>query len=578
MQIEFHQAIWFFWLIPLLVLFFLLFEKRRRHILFGIYPRQLLVKRLPSYSSVSHLVRFCLFILALICFGMALLKPYTDYEIREVKRKGVDIYLLVDLSESMLSQDIKPSRLERAKREIRDFLHMLKGDRVGLIGFAGDSYVFVPLTSDDNALGLFVDELSTDAIPIPGTDIKGAIDKAVDAFKKQTQTTSKSIILITDGEDSVGLNDAVLEDIKTLGVKLYVIGIGTTEGAPIPLEAGGYKLDEDGKVVLSKLNETAMQNLALSTGGGYVRSVSGDLDLEQIYFHGIKKSLKDEDLGTHQKKLPVYVFQIFILFGFIFLVMEILTTGKKGFWRSFLKMRSRKQNVLSILIMLFFIFSSPEAKAMNPFAFESANQDHEKSDFGVALQKYQKLLKNDSENPDLNYNLGNTYFKMKHFEEAQNAYKKALNSKDATVREKALYNLGNTFFRQKDLQSAIEYYDKVLQIDPKDKKAQLNKEYVQKLLEQKQQDQQQQNQQQQDQQQQDQQQQDQQQQDQQQQDQQKQDQQKDQQQDQQKDQKLEFDDSPDKWLNSLKDDPSGALKFMIKQGMQHHPKHFEKSW
>lgn len=579
MYIENYQAIWFFWLIPALVVAFVIFDRRRGRILAQIYSRSNLSEKLPHFNARASLTRFTLFLLALICFFMAFLKPYSDFEMREVKRRGMDVFMMVDLSDSMLAQDIQPSRLLRARHEISDFLKLLEGDRVGLIGFAGDSFVFVPLTSDYNTLSLFVDELSTDAIPVQGTDIKGAIEKAVGSFKSQTQNSSKAMILITDGEDSVGLESSTIGDIKNLGIKVFVLGVGTDAGAPIPLPNGGYKQDKSGKVILSKLNEAAMKDLAMATGGGYVRSVSGDLDLEEIYFQGIKKLVEQDGQETLNKKLPVYQFQIFIILGLLFLVLEILVTHKKRFWRG-------------LFVLLVFISAFPgTGHALNPFSFEGTNKKYEQGNYTASLQEYSKLLKKNPDNPELNYNLGNTFYRLGQYDEAVDAYKKALNSHDENIRKQSLYNSGNSLFRKNDLKGAIEYYDKALQIDKDYKEAELNKAFAAKMQEQQKQQQEQ------EQQEKDQQEKDQAAQQNQQNEQNEQSQEKNQQEQEQENKneqseqnqqdenqqssqnnKLEFDENPGKWLDSIEDKPGDALRYMIRQDLKENQKKLEKDW
>ena len=484
MQFESYTAIWFFWIIPLLLVLFLIFEKKRKGVLHRFYPANLLRTRLPQYSWVSYVVRFICLAVAILFLGIALLKPYSDYEIREVKRKGVDLYFLVDVSRSMLAQDVKPSRMDRAKREIVDFVKQLRGDRVGLIGFAGESFVFVPLTADYKAFDLFINELNPELFPVQGTDIKGAIEKSVKSFK--SNNASRAIILITDGEDTVGLDNKIIADIKKLNIKVYVIGIGSSDGAPIPLPEAGYVKDEDGKVVLSRLNEAAMKELAITSGGGYVRSVSCDLDLEQIYYQGIKKSFEDVELASTQKKLPVYEFQLPILLAILLLFLEILITNKKRFWRGlFIQKSNTKSTVIVFFLLVNFslLLLSPQVSAMNPFSFESANKDFDAAEFDKSLTKYLDLLENNPEDPELNYNLGANYYRLEKYSEAEESYKKALNVKDPELRQKVLYNLGNTKFKQGDLEGAVEYYEKALKTKEDYAEAKLNYEFVKKQLE-----------------------------------------------------------------------------------------------
>lgn len=481
MQIESHQSIWFFWLLPVIVAFFIFFQRRRSSLVSRFMPLQSVSERVPQYAFMAPYLRILFFLITVFFMLVALLKPYSGVEMREIKRKGVDLYLLVDLSESMLAEDIKPSRLVRARMEIQDFMAKAKGDRVGLIGFAGDSFVFVPLTTDREALGLFINELSTDDIPLQGTDIKGAIEKAVASFKTQSQASSKAIILMTDGEDSIGLDDSVLDDIQKLGIKVFVIGIGTAEGAPIPQRNGGYKNDDQGQMVLTRLNETALQELAVATGGGYVRSISSDLDLEEIYQRGIKKNFANVDFSSEQKKVPHYRFQFFLFLALIFLVLEMLTTNRKKYWR--LLFRFKKPVGVAFVILGIFLLGSQPSLAKNPYSFEKGNAWYQKGDYPSALRQYEDLAKSHPNDAEVSYNLGNTYYQLQQYDKARTEFKKSLNAEDEEIRKQALYNLGNTEFRAKDYQAALDDYDKALKIDPHYTKAKLNYDFVKKMLE-----------------------------------------------------------------------------------------------
>lgn len=341
MQFEYEKYIWFFWIVLLVILLSLYFYNKRKHILSRFIAKNLFKERLQNFSVLGSFLQYLFFILALISLSLALLKPYHGFEMREIKRQGVELYFLVDLSPSMQAQDIKPSRLMRAKFEIQDFLKILTGDKIGLIGFSGEAFVLVPLTTDYSTFSLLLNDLDTDLIPLTGTDIKGAITKASASFKQHDSSVAKAIVLITDGEDSVGLDAKIIEEIKNFNINVFVLSIGTEEGAPIPLKQGGHKTDANNKIILSKLNEAALQNLALKTGGVYVRSVSGDLDLETLYKKGIKKSLGITEFAETQKKLPHYRFSFFLWLGFLLMVLEILTTRKSRFWLNVLKFKKR---------------------------------------------------------------------------------------------------------------------------------------------------------------------------------------------------------------------------------------------
>ncbi len=264
-----------------------------------------------------------LMILSVTFMALALTQPQWGYEWEDLKQEGVDIIIAIDVSNSMLAGDIKPNRLERAKRKISDLLQMIDGDRIGLVAFAGTSFLQCPLTLDYSAAEIFLDAIDTDLIPVQGTAIGHAIRTATRAFS-QTEKKSKALILITDGEDHEGQAMSAAKEAGKQGIIIFTIGIGQEMGAPMPsLKSGkGFKRDKSGEVVVSRLNETILQKMALETGGSYVRSVTGDMDLNKIYRTDIKEKVDKKELKTSRKKLWQSRFQWFILLALLCLSLE----------------------------------------------------------------------------------------------------------------------------------------------------------------------------------------------------------------------------------------------------------------
>ncbi|MBI3179407.1 MAG: VWA domain-containing protein [Deltaproteobacteria bacterium] len=249
----------------------------------------------------------------------------------EVQRRGVDLVVALDVSDSMLVEDVesggKLTRLARAKREITDLLRMLEGDRVALVAFAGVAFTECPLTLDYGAAALFLDSLDTSLIPVKGTALGDAIRESMRAFKGGGN--SRAVLLITDGEDLTGEALAAAEEAKAQGVRIFTIGMGRDEGAPIPLPDGGFRRDSRGEIILSKLDEPTLQKIALTTGGRYVRSVTGDVDLESIYRQGVKATLEDQDLGARRRQRWEDRFQWLIGAALLALALEPLLPERR---------------------------------------------------------------------------------------------------------------------------------------------------------------------------------------------------------------------------------------------------------
>lgn len=290
------ECFYLFWLVPLLALF-LWWASRRRVRLLERFGRLHLISGLasPAIAGISF-VRRMMVLAAVVFLIFAAARPQYGKKPVILKREGRDIVFLLDTSLSMLAEDIKPSRLTRARFEITSLLDRLEGDRVALVPFAGDANVLCPLTTDYNALGLFLGGVDTDIISLPGTNISRALKVGAEVFDRK-QAKYKVMVLITDGEELEGDALEVARSLKEQGIRLYAIGIGTTEGVPIPLrvEGGGteHKRDAGNQVVISRLGETLLMELARTGGGEYYRAGKEAIELERI-FEDIKKLEKRE--------------------------------------------------------------------------------------------------------------------------------------------------------------------------------------------------------------------------------------------------------------------------------------------
>jgi Ca-activated chloride channel family protein len=248
-----------------------------------------------------------------------------------VRARGVDVVVALDVSDSMLARDVESdaglTRLERAKREILDLLARLDGDRIGLTVFAGEAVLQLPLTLDYEAAALFVREVEPELVSTKGTAIAAAIDTSVRAFEAG-QAQGRAVILITDGEDTEGDVTASADKAREAGVRVFCIGVGRTEGAPIPLPSGGFRRDAKGEMVLSRLDESGLSAIARATGGDVVRSTSGDYDLERIYTAGIKAKVAARELGTQRRVHGKDRFRPLVSFAVVGLMLDALLRAR----------------------------------------------------------------------------------------------------------------------------------------------------------------------------------------------------------------------------------------------------------
>ncbi len=319
------------WLIPLLVLFYVLVFKWKQNALKKFGNLDLIKKLTLSISRKRQIVKISLIILAVLFMILSLAKPQIGTKLEEVKREGVDILVAIDVSLSMKAEDIKPSRLEKAKHMVSNIIDLLQGDRVGLIAFAGVPFVQCPLTLDYGAAKMFLDIMDSDLLPTPGTAIGAAITKAMETFE-QRERKHKVLILITDGEDHEGEPLKAAEIAEKEGVVIYTVGIGSVKGVPIPLynEAGrnvGFKKDRENQVVTSKLDEVTLEKIAMQTGGKYYRATGGESELHKIYDEISK--MEKKELASMKFSQYEDRFQYFLIFSIFFLIAEVFISERR---------------------------------------------------------------------------------------------------------------------------------------------------------------------------------------------------------------------------------------------------------
>lgn len=313
----------FLWLVPITALLFIVYSRQRTRAMERFAEPELLDRLTGDIRRGRRIIRSAFLLATLGLMLLALAGPRWGSHYQEVSQKGVDIMIVLDVSSSMLVSDVKPDRLERARREISDFIQVVQGDRVGLVAFSGAAFIQCPLTLDYGALSMFLNALRPDLIPVPGTDLGAAIERAISSFDKKSET-DRVILLITDGEDNENKGLQAAREAAKRGIKIFVFGIGDPSGGPVPAGEGkgGFKKDKDGNLILSKLDEEGLSEIASITGGSYIRSVAGDLDLDLLYFEGIRSRTEAATLKSGKIKVYEERFAIFVIAAFLFLLLE----------------------------------------------------------------------------------------------------------------------------------------------------------------------------------------------------------------------------------------------------------------
>ena len=328
-----NPQVWYLlWLLPLIAAGLHWFYLRRCKMIARFVQEHLLEEVAQGFSKKHYRLKAFFVMAAFILMLAALSRPQWGFSLRPVKRHGLDMMVVIDVSKSMLTQDVKPSRLERTKLAIKDLVMKLNGsDHIGLIAFAGDAMVICPLTYDYNGFLLSLDDLSVDSIPRGGTNISQAIEESVKAYQGMVDL-DKAVILVTDGEEQEGDALQAARKARQKDVRIFTVGIGTREGDLIQASnADGqteFLKDSQGNVVKSHLNENLLQQIAYITHGAYVRSGGASFGLDYLYDQQLSK-LKKHDSEEKMAKLYDERFQWPLTLAFVFLLAEAIFLNRK---------------------------------------------------------------------------------------------------------------------------------------------------------------------------------------------------------------------------------------------------------
>ncbi len=314
--------------VPALVAFLVWAYRRRQHALATFVAAALLPAVAPDLDPRRRFIRWGMLVAAAGCLTIALGGPMWGFQWHEVKREGIDLMVAIDTSRSMLASDVKPSRLGRAKLAVQDVLAELHGDRVGLIAFAGTAFVQCPLTLDYGVFAQSLDAIDVGIIPKGGTSLSAAIDSALEAFQGR-QGSNQALLLITDGEDHEGNVKEAAQRASERGLKLFTVGIGTTEGELLPGESGGFFKDGTGQVVKSRLDEETLRQIASDTGGAYLHASGPSLGLAELYRVHIATLEKRELASTLERRFE-HRYQIPLAVALALLVIEPLLGERRA--------------------------------------------------------------------------------------------------------------------------------------------------------------------------------------------------------------------------------------------------------
>jgi len=308
--------------VPALAVFYGWAFRRRQRDLEAFVAAGLWAAVAPDLDPRRRVVRACCVVLAAFCLALALGGPLWGFRWQEVRRQGLDLIVAIDTSRSMLATDVKPNRLARAKLAVQDLLAQLHGDRIGLVAFAGSAFVQCPLTLDQGALLQSLEAIDVGIIPRGGTNLGAAITTSLDGFEGR-QGKHQALVLITDGEVNEGAVDASLEHAQQRGVKIFTIGVGSTDGELIPGESGGFFKDRKGQAVKTRLDEETLKKVAIDTGGVYLHAAGPSFGLVELYRDHIG-TLEKRELASTLERRWEQRFQWPLVAAFLLLLVEPL--------------------------------------------------------------------------------------------------------------------------------------------------------------------------------------------------------------------------------------------------------------
>ncbi|MBU4318676.1 MAG: VWA domain-containing protein [Proteobacteria bacterium] len=468
------EMLYWIWILPVLLLICLHGMRRRRRILDGFARGKSREALSADADSTRRGMQGVLIFIGILFLILSLTGPQYGFLWEEVEQKGVDIIIALDCSKSMLATDIAPSRLDRAKREVKDLLSMLKGDRVGLVAFAGTAFLQCPLTIDYQAFYLFLDTLKPDFLPVGGTEIQEALRVSLSGFN-QKESSDKAVILITDGENTGKDPSGGISEAKKAGIKIFTIGVGGETGVPVPSENGGLTKDGSGKIVVTRLDEDLLRKIARDTDGIYVRSVAGDMDLTAIYEKEIRGKMEATTVTSGKRQVWKDRFQwLLVLAVAAFLVECFLPVAIK-----------KKAPGLGLVLVLGLMLATPST-GFAESAFQEVQKGmgaYDQGDYEAALKHFIDAQLKEPDQPEIYYNIGNTYYKLGDFGSAWKNYAEALKSPNKEIQEKTRYNMGNARFRKNQLKEAISEYEAALKLGPEDQQARDNLEFAKKKME-----------------------------------------------------------------------------------------------
>ena len=451
-------------LVPVIFAMYLYARAKKKAAIKKIGDAQLVAQLMKQYSSRSFVQKFLLATVAMAAMVVALANLRRPGSSENVSRAGIDVMIALDVSKSMLAQDVSPSRLERAKQMLSRLIDKLGNNRIGIVIFAGKAYLQMPITGDLTAAKMYLGSADTESVPTQGTVIGDAL-KMCNASFNSKEKKYKAVVLISDGEDHDEAADEIAKQMSNDGVVIYTVGIGSTAGSPIIDEATGQmKQDAQGNTVISKLNEGALRSIAEKGNGGYMlynntESVASTIASQLATMD--QRAVKDDSLTNYES-----YYQWFLALALVLLLTELFISEMKT------NRQKKLKPVAATLLMMMALTANAQSDKQT---IKEGNEEYKKANYPGAATAYNKVVQKNPENVTAQYNLGNALYKADKKAEAVTAYDKSISKLEKpTEKSNAYFNKGVVLQNDKKLPECIDAYKNALKLDPSNEDARHN--------------------------------------------------------------------------------------------------------
>ena len=485
LRFQYNEYLLLLSVIPLLIVLYFFMLAWKKKTIKKIGDARLVNEMIKDYLPQRFAIKFVLIVLAFATGVLALANLRSPKGTEKVSRNGIDVMIALDVSKSMLAQDIQPNRLDRAKQVLGKLIDKLANDRIGIVVFAGKAYLQMPLTGDHGAAKMYLASASTDVVPTQGTVVADALKMCNSSFNAK-EKKYKSVVLISDGEDHDEGAEKIAEQMANEGISINTIGIGSPGGAPIiDATTNQEKKDNQGNIIVTKLNEEELMSIASKGNGIYQLFTTTDEVVSKLetQLNSMDQRVITEDSLVNYSNY----FSYFLALTLILMVIEIMISTKKK-WAPEEKIKTESKH-LPIITGLFLVMIPSVIFAQNENSIvKKGNDAYEKKEYGKAIDNYRNVIEKNPLNATAQFNLGNALYRNKKSDEALSAYENAINNANATAdKSVSFYNKGVVLQNDKKLPECIDAYKKSLKLNPDDEDARQN---LQKALQQQKQQQQ----------------------------------------------------------------------------------------